>query len=109
METTEKTGREMTREEKRDNILKELYGCNYAERTKTIPIGENTHAALYVKGLIQDLESAMFSLHELLYAEADNDQGRRITDAIRPVREIVDGYLVDSISENMTFRDFKEI
>lgn len=109
METIEKTGREMTREEKRDNILKELYGWNYAERTKTIPIGENTHAALYVKGLIQDLESAMFSLHELLYAEADNDQGRRITDAIRPVREIVDGYLVDSISENMTFRDFKEI
>lgn len=109
METTEKTGREMTREEKRDNILKELYGWNYAERTKTIPIGENTHAALYVKGLIQDLESAMFSLHELLYAEADNDQGRRITNAIRPVREIVDGYLVDSISENMTFRDFKEI
>ena len=109
METKEKTNKEMTYEEKKQENLKELYGWNYAERTKTIPIGENTHAALYVKGLIQDLESAMFSLHELLYAEADNDQGRRITDAIRPVREIVDGYLVDSISENMTFRDFKEI
>lgn len=109
METKEKTNKEMTYEEKKQENLKELYSLNYAERTKTIPIGENTHAALYVKGLIQDLESAMFSLHELLYAEADNDQGRRITDAIRPVREIVDGYLVDSISENMTFRDFKEI
>lgn len=105
MGTTER----MTREAKRDNILKELYGLDYAERTKTIPIGENTHAALYVKGLIQDLESAMFSLHELLYREADDDQGRRITDAIRPVSEIVDRYLVDSISENMSFRDFKEI
>ncbi len=109
MGATERTGSRMTREEKRDNILKELYGLNYAERTKTIPIGENTHAALYVKGLIQDLESAMFSLHELLYGEADDEQGRRITDVIRPVSEIVNGYLVDSISENMSFRDFKEI
>ena len=109
MKTTERTVREMTREAMREYILKELYGWNYAERTKTIPIGENTHAALYVKGLIQDLESAMFSLHELLYREADDDQGRRITDAIRPVSEIVDRCLVDSISENMSFRDFKEI
>lgn len=109
METKEKPNKEMTYEEKKQEYLKELYGNDYAERTKTIPIGENTHAALYVKGLIQDLESAMFSLHDLLYGEADDEQGRRITDAIRPVSEIVNGYLVDSISENMSFRDFKEI
>ena len=30
---------------KRDEILKGLYGQNCAERTKTTPIGQNTHAA----------------------------------------------------------------
>ena len=34
METIDKTDREMTREEKRKNILKELYSHNLAERTR---------------------------------------------------------------------------
>ncbi len=109
METKEKTDKEKTYEEKQEKILKELYGCDYAERTKTVAIRKNTRAALYVKGLIKDLESALFSLNELLYGETDEKQGERIVNAIRPIDAIADGYLIDSISENMSFRDFKEI
>lgn len=107
METIE--NREMTFEEKRENELKELYGWDFAERTKTIPISTNTHAALYVKGLVQDLESALFSLHNLLYEDISDKQGAMITNAIIPINAIADRCLLDSISENMSFRDFKEI
>lgn len=100
---------EMTREEEKKSVLKELYGWDYAERTKTIPISTNTRAALYVKGLVRDLESALFSLHGLLYANMPDEQGARIVNAIRPINAIADRYLLDSISENMSFRDFKEI
>lgn len=95
--------------EEQDRISKELYSRNCAERTKTIPIGNNTHAALYVKGLLQDLHSALFLLHELIYGEVDDKTGDRFSDVTTPIEEIVNQYLLDSISENMSFRDFKEL
>lgn len=94
---------------KQDEILKELYGRNCAERAKTTPIGQNTHAALYVKGLLQDLQGALFSLHELIYGVVDDKVGDKLSDVTKPIEEIVDQYLLDSISENMSFRDFEEI
>jgi hypothetical protein len=94
---------------KQDEILKELYGRNCAERTKTTPIGQNTHAALYVKGLLQDLQGALFSLHELMYGVVEDKVGDKLSDVTKPIEEIVDQYLLDSISENMSFRDFEEI
>lgn len=94
---------------KRDEILKGLYGQNCAERTKTTPIGQNTHAALYVKGLLQDLQGALFSLHELMYGVVEDKVGDKLSDVTKPIEEIVDQYLLDSISENMSFRDFEEI
>ena len=94
---------------KQDEILKELYGRNCAERTKTTPIGQNTHAALYVKGLLQDLQGALFSLHELIYGVVDDKTGDRFSDVTTPIEEIINQCLLDSISEDMSFRDFEEI
>lgn len=95
--------------EKQNEILKDLYGRNCAERTKAISIGQNTHAALYVKGLLQDLQGALFSLHELIYGVVDDEVGGKFSDVTRPIEEIIDKYMLDSISENMSFRDFEEI
>lgn len=107
METTEK--KEMTFEEKRENKLKELYGWNYAERMKKAPISDNTRAALYIKGLVQDVESALFTLHEILYGETSDDVGGRIVNAIIPLDAIADEYLINSINDSIEVRDFKEI
>lgn len=95
--------------EEQNRILEELYGQNCAERTKTIPIGQNTHAALYVKGLVQDLQGALFSLHELVYGVIDDEVGSKFSEVIRPLEDIVNRYIIDGISENMAFRDFEEI
>lgn len=47
METVEKNDIETTREAKRENILKELYGHNLAERITNMPISENTRGPIF--------------------------------------------------------------
>ena len=60
METKEKPNKEMTYEEKKQEYLKELYGNDYAERTRKALISENTRATLYVRGMVKDLQCALF-------------------------------------------------
>ena len=83
METVEKTDIEMTYEEKKKNTLKELYGHNLAERIINMPISENTRAALYFKGKVQDVLDTLFSLHRLIYTEADDETAREGSFAMR--------------------------
>ena len=109
METKEKTDKEMTYEEKKQDILKDLYGLNYAERTKKALISENTRATLYVRGMVVDLQCALFSLHTLLYGDYDDETGKILVDALRPVENIVNKYVIESINENISFMDFKDI
>lgn len=109
METIEKTDREMTREEKRKNMLKELYGHNLAERIINMPISENTRAALYFKGKVQDVLETLFSLHRLIYTEADDETAREFCDACERLNEIANEYITNSINENIGFRDMVEV
>lgn len=109
METKEKTDKEMTYEEKKQENLKELYGLDYAERTKKALISENTRATLYVRGMVEDLQCALFSLHTLLYGDCDDETGKMLVEALKPVESIVNEYVIDSINENISFRDFKDI
>lgn len=109
METIEKTDREMTHEEKRENILKELYGHNLAERMTNMPISENTRAALYFKGKVQDVLDTLFSLHRLIYSEADDETAREFCNACERLNEIADEYITNSINENIGFRNASEI
>ena len=109
METIEKTDRETTREEKRKNILKELYGHNLAERMTNMPISENTRAALYFKGKVQDVLDTLFSLHRLIYSEADDETARKFCNACERLNEIADEYITNSINENIGFRNASEI
>lgn len=101
--------RTKTYEEKTEELLNELYGWNWAERTKSLPISKQTHAALYVKGLTQDLLSALYSLHEIIWGEVDSVTGGKFAEAIRPIEEIVNSHLIDAIDVNMGSRDYKEI
>lgn len=109
METKEKTNKEMTCEEKKQEILKELYGLNYAERTKKALISENTRATLYVRGMVGDLQCALFSLHTLLYGDYDDETGQMLVEALKPVENIVNKYMIESINENILSMDFKDI
>lgn len=109
METKEKTDKEMTCEEKKQENLKELYGFDYAERTKKALISENTRATLYVRGMVADLQCALFSLHTLIYGDYDDETGQKLVEALKPVENIVNKYVIESINENISFRDFKDI
>lgn len=109
METKEKPNKEMTYEEKKQEYLKELYGNDYAERTRKALISENTRATLYVRGMVEDLQCALFSLHALLYGDYDDETGQKLVEALKPVENIVDKYVIESINENISFRDFKDI
>lgn len=109
METVEKNDIEMTHEEKRKNILKELYGHNLAEQMTKLPISENTRAALYFKGKVQDVLDTLFSLHRLIYEEADNETAKEFCDACERLNEIADEYITNSINENIGFRNVSEI
>lgn len=95
--------------EKRNEILGKLYRCDCAKQTKDIHMSQETQAALYIKGCIQDLSSALYSLHELLYGELSDKESETITDAINPISKIVDKYLIDCIDCNMSRIDFREI
>ena len=66
METVEKNDIETTREEKRENILKELYGHNLAERITILQIREHTPAALNFTGKEQAVVGTIFSFHRLV-------------------------------------------
>lgn len=109
METVEKNDIETTREEKRKNILKELYGHNFAERIINMPISENTRAALYFKGKVQDVLETLFSLHRLVYGEPNDEETFEFCDACKKLNEIADEYITNSINENIGFRNASEI
>lgn len=99
----------MTYEEKKQENLKELYGFDYAERTKKALISENTRATLYVRGMVADLQCALFSLHTLLYGDYDDETGQMLVEAFKPVENIVNKYMIESINENISSMDFKDI
>ncbi len=105
----EKNNKEMTYEEKKQENLKELYGFDYAERTKKALISDKTRATLYVRGMVEDLQCALFSLHTLLYGDYDGETGEKLVGALKPVESIVNEYVIDSINENISFRNFKDI
>ena len=95
-------------EKNREKMLAELYSWNMAARVRTAPISQNTRAALYVKGLVNDILQSLYILHALFVGEHD-DVGDEFVNAVEPIEKIVDRYIIESINENMSFRDFKEI
>lgn len=95
--------------EKKQQVLNELYGWNDAERAKNAPISESTRATLYFKGMVQDVISTLYSIHELFYGEVDNDTSEEFHKATLKLNELADKYIIETINENMGSRDFKEI
>lgn len=93
----------------KENVLKDLYGHNLAERMTKLPISENTRAALYFKGKVQDVLETLFSLHRLIYTEADDETAREFCDACERLNEIADEYITNSINENIGFRNVSGI
>lgn len=60
-------------ESKKQELLKELRSWNLADRITEMPIGENTKAALYFLGKVQDLSQTLYTLHALFYGDADDE------------------------------------
>ncbi|MBD8001049.1 hypothetical protein [Phocaeicola faecium] len=103
------TNRETTYEETQKNILKELYSHNLADRITKMPISENTRAALYFKGKVQDVLDTLFSLHTLLYGEVDEEKASEFCDACMNLNKMADKYIIDSIDGKIGFRNQTEI
>ncbi len=93
----------------KNEILKEFYGLGYAEKMIHATLSERTKAALYLKGKVQDVLNAFFLFHELIYGSVDNDTADKFSEVIKPLNELADEYLILSIAENISIRDFKEI
>ena len=96
-------------EQKRNEILKDLYGWNDAQRVKNAHISCSTQATLYLKCMIQDVLSTLYSLHELLYGTMDDKTRIEFCRAVSKLNKIADRYIIKSISENIGYRDFDEI
>lgn len=87
--------------EKQTQIFNELHSHNLADRMKTMPISENTRAALYFKGKVQDTIDTLFSLHELLYTTTENDTTAEFIQAGKALNDIADRYIIDCINDNI--------
>lgn len=109
METAKKNDKEMTYEETQNIILKELYSHNLADRITKMTISEQTRAALYFKGKVQDVLQTLFSLHYLIYGEADDETAGEFCEACRKLNEIADNYITCSINENIWVKGAAEI
>lgn len=95
--------------EKTKRVISELYGWNNAEQAKYAPISESTRATLYFKGMVQDVISTLYSIHELFYGEVDDDTSKEFYEATSKLNGLADKYIIETINANMSSRDFKEI
>ena len=96
-------------EEGRNEILKELYGWNLAERIATMPISKETQAAFYFKAKVRDVTDTLYSLHDLIYGTIDNKKRSELYNAVEKLDKLADEYIVCSINENLGFRNVTEI
>lgn len=96
-------------QEKRNEVLKELYNHNLAEQMTKMTISENTRAALYFKGKVQDVLDTIFSLHKLIFSDADDKTASKFCEACEKLNEIADEYITFSINENLSFINPTEI
>ena len=95
--------------DKQSRIINELHSINNAELTKTLPLGESTRAAIYFRAKVEDTLSALYTIHELLYGEVDVKTGDKFVDAAQPLIDYADKYIIESISDNIRFRNPTEI
>lgn len=86
---------------KREEILRDLYSRNLSEQMKTIQIGENTRAALYFKGKVQDVIDVLFSLHELIYGDIGDEKYNELSEAVNALDRLADSYLINSINDSI--------
>ncbi len=93
----------------REGILKELYGCNYAERFRDAGISEQTRAALYFKGKVQEVCCNLFSIYRLLYGCPTMEREDELAAMCRDLEDFADICLIDSMNHETSDKDFKDI
>lgn len=115
METVSKknvkeTGEMNECEKKHEKALIRLYKTGEkAEKYKTLPLGENTRAAIYVRAKVSEVLECLFDLNDLLYTITNDETGQRFADAASELEKIANEYIIASIDDSLTFRDADEI
>ena len=85
-----------------EKALRRLYKVgNESEKYKTLPLSENTRAAIYVRAKVSDAVNLLFEIHQLLFPNLDDDSGQRFVNAAREMENIANEYIVESIEENL--------
>lgn len=89
-------------EKKHEKALRRLYKTGEkAEKYKTLPLSENTRAAIYVRAKVSDAVNLLFEIHQLLFPNLDDDSGQRFVNAAREMKNIANEYIMASIEENL--------
>lgn len=88
-------------ETKEREAFERLVSCNNAERYQGAKISEQTRAALFAVGRVQDALDCLINLHELMYCEIGDEANDAICEAAAPLQEMADKYLLLSIKENL--------
>lgn len=107
METVSKKNETETEEvneykKEHEKALRRLYKTGEkAEKYKTLPLSENTRAAIYVRAKVSDAVNLLFEIHQLLFPNLDDDSGQRFVNAAREMENIANEYIVESIEENL--------
>ena len=107
METVSKKNETETEEvneykKEHEKALRRLYKVgNESEKYKTLPLSENTRAAIYVRAKVSDAVNLLFEIHQLLFPNLDDDSGQRFVNAAREMKNIANEYILESIEENL--------
>ena len=107
METVSKKNETETEEvneykKEHEKALRRLYKVgNESEKYKTLPLSENTRAAIYVRAKVSDAVNLLFEIHQLLFPNLDEDSGQRSVNAAREMENIANEYIMASIEENL--------
>lgn len=107
METVSKKNVKETEEvneykKRHEKALRRLYKVgNESEKYKTLPLSENTRAAIYVRAKVSEAVNLLFEIHQLLFPNSDDDSGQRFVNAAREMENIANEYIMASIEDNL--------
>ena len=97
--------------EKRVEALKEkkfeIGKC--ANMMKTATISEETRNILLVQATLMDTVDGLYQWLNKKYNNVSDDESDRIYDASLKLREIIDKYILESITDNLCSNDFKDV
>lgn len=81
-----------------------------ADTMRTAGISKQTRDILMVYASVIDVEQSIYKYYNKYYAgEMTSEEQEKIINACEPIKNLIESYVSKSISEQLSFIDFKDI